>query len=250
MKVISSIYLKHNYLFTIHNLPFTTIFFCNFVKKYYSFEEVSMTANIEMIQKNVCDYRQKLRLARRYWSRPMTFVEKFYCPFIWSSKPRNARGKDYADLAPDRVVCRMNLPQWRIQFMRRQKTTAFLPNRALRSSYPGASGAKDDLLGKQENKEVLWFSWKCLGNMVSGFGKAGAGIIHQVCRKLCIPGGMMIGTDSHIRCGRFGNDCHSGRRRWSVDVTAGMPWGAEMAETDRHFILREVSGWTSPKDLS
>jgi aconitate hydratase len=85
------------------------------------------------------------------------------------------------------------------------------------------------------NREVYDFLSAVSNKFGIGFWKPGAGIIHQVVlENYAFAGGMMVGTDSHtVNAGGLGMIAIGVGGADAVDVMAGMPWGAENAETDR-----------------
>ncbi|KAJ5287025.1 aconitase-domain-containing protein [Penicillium angulare] len=84
-----------------------------------------------------------------------------------------------------------------------------------------------------------------------GFWKPKAGIIHQiVLENYVIPGGMMIGTDSHTpNAGGLGMIAIGVGGADSVDVRAGLPLELEASKVLGVRLTGELSRWTSPKDI-
>ena len=67
-----------------------------------------------------------------------------------------------------------------------------------------------------------------VSNKYGGF-ETGAGIIHQVVlENYAVPGGLLIGTDSHtVNAGGLGMVAVGVGGADAVDVMAGMPWGTK-----------------------
>ena len=64
-----------------------------------------MTANFDMIQNVYAHLKEKQDKAREVLGRPMTYAEKVLYSHLWNSPDRELeRGKDYVELAPDRVA--------------------------------------------------------------------------------------------------------------------------------------------------
>jgi aconitate hydratase len=114
-----------------------------------------------------------------------------------------------------------------------------------------AGNIADLAAAKDTNAEVYKFLSSASAKYGLGFWKPGSGIIHQiVLENYAIPGGLMIGTDSHtpnagglsmIAVGVGGAD--------AVDVMAGLPWELKAPKVIGVKLTGELSGWTSPKDV-
>ncbi|WP_290661691.1 aconitase family protein, partial [Ignavibacterium sp.] len=189
-----------------------------------------MTANFDMIKKVYSAYREKLSDARKVLKRPMTYAEKVLYSHLWDKPTREfIRGKDYVELAPDRVAMQDATAQMALlQFMSSGRKKTAVPSTVHCDHLIQAQvGAKDDLLrAEQENKEVYDFLESISKRYGIGFWKPGAGIIHQVVlENYAFPGGMMIGTDSHTpNAGGLGMIAIGVGGADAVDVMAGMPW--------------------------
>ena len=189
-----------------------------------------MAANIEMIKKVYSDYRGKVESARKVLNRPLTYAEKILYAHLWETPNSELkRGKDYAELAPDRVAMQDATAQMALlQFMSAGRKTTAVPSTVHCDHLIQAQvGAKDDLLrATEENKEVYNFLESVSRKYGIGFWKPGAGIIHQVIlENYAFPGGMMIGTDSHTpNAGGLGMIAIGVGGADAVDVMAGMPW--------------------------
>ncbi len=217
--------------------------------------EVEMTANINMIEKLYSQYKSKVEQAKKVLNRPMTYVEKVLYAHLWEmpASPLN-RGKDYADLAPDRVAMQDATAQMALlQFMSAGKKEAAVPSTVHCDHLIQASvGAKADLdKANDENKEVYEFLSSVSQKYGIGFWKPGAGIIHQVVlENYAFPGGMMIGTDSHTpNAGGLGMIAIGVGGADAVDVMAGMPWELKWPKLIGVKLTGKLSGWVSAKDI-
>lgn len=214
-----------------------------------------MTANIEMIKKVYSNYKNKLENIRKVVNRPLTYAEKILYTHLWDS-PKEAlkRGKDYSELAPDRVAMQDATAQMALlQFMSAGRKTTAVPSTVHCDHLIQAQvGAKDDLLrATSENKEVYDFLESISKKYGLGFWKPGAGIIHQVVlENYAFPGGMMIGTDSHTpNAGGLGMIAIGVGGADAVDVMAGMPWELKWPKIIGVKLVGKLSGWASAKDI-
>ncbi len=214
-----------------------------------------MTANYEMIKKFYSSFREKLQHVRKVLNRPLTYSEKVLYVHLWEKADREyKRGKDYAELAPDRVAMQDATAQMALlQFMSAGRKTTAVPTTVHCDHLIQAQiGAKDDLLrANEENKEVYEFLESISRKYGIGFWKPGAGIIHQVVlENYAFPGGMMIGTDSHTpNAGGLGMIAIGVGGADAVDVMAGMPWELKWPKIIGVKLTGRMSGWTSPKDV-
>ncbi len=214
-----------------------------------------MTANIEMIENLYLNFRKKLAEAQKILNRPMTYAEKVLYTHLWESPSAEIkRGKDYADLAPDRVAMQDATAQMALlQFMSAGRKTTAVPSTVHCDHLIQAQvGAKDDLLrANEENKEVFEFLESISRKYGIGFWKPGAGIIHQVViENYAFPGGMMIGTDSHTpNAGGLGMIAIGVGGADAVDVMAGMPWELKWPKLIGVKLTGKMNGWTSAKDV-
>jgi len=214
-----------------------------------------MTENIDMIQKVFDQMKDKQEAAQKVLNRPMTYSEKILYAHLWDgTKKELQRGKDYSDLAPDRVAMQDATAQMALlQFMHSGRKTAAVPSTVHCDHLIQAQvGAKDDLLrAKDENKEVFDFLESVSKKFGVGFWKPGAGIIHQVVlENYAFPGGMMIGTDSHTpNAGGLGMIAIGVGGADAVDVMAGMPWELKWPKLIGVKLTGKLNGWTSAKDV-
>ncbi len=214
-----------------------------------------MTANFDMIKQVYANYPKKLEEVRKVVNRPLTFSEKVLYTHLWDKPIKEfARGKDYVELAPDRVAMQDATAQMALlQFMSAGRKTVAVPSTVHCDHLIQAQiGAEDDLLrAKDENKEVFDFLETISRKYGVGFWKPGAGIIHQVVlENYAFPGGLMIGTDSHTpNAGGLGMIAIGVGGADAVDVMAGMPWELKWPKIIGVKLTGKMSGWTSAKDV-
>ena len=214
-----------------------------------------MAANIDMIEKIYHEFSRKLDIVRDIAGRRLTYTEKILYTHLWSKPEKKLEGgKDYAELAPDRVAMQDATAQMALlQFMSAGRKTAAVPSTVHCDHLIQAQfGAADDLgRAKEENKEVYDFLESISRKYGIGFWKPGAGIIHQVVlENYAFPGGMMIGTDSHTpNAGGLGMIAIGVGGADAVDVMAGMPWELKWPKLIGVKLTGKLNGWTSPKDV-
>ncbi len=214
-----------------------------------------MTANLDMIQKVYENMGNKLDEVRKVLNRPLTYAEKILYTHLWNNVEREfVRGKDYVELAPDRVAMQDATAQMALlQFMRSGRSKAAVPSTTHCDHLIQAKvGAEEDLnRALDENSEVYDFLESVSQKYGVGFWKPGAGIIHQVVlENYAFPGGMMIGTDSHTpNAGGLGMIAIGVGGADAVDVMAGMPWELKWPKLIGIKLTGKLSGWTSPKDV-
>jgi aconitate hydratase len=214
-----------------------------------------MTANFDMIQKVYAGYKYKLDQVRKVVNRPLTYAEKVLYSHLYDKATKEfTRGKDYVDLAPDRVAMQDATAQMALlQFMSAGRKTTAVPSTVHCDHLIQAQvGAVEDLnRATTENKEVYDFLESISQKYGVGFWKPGAGIIHQVVlENYAFPGGMMIGTDSHTpNAGGLGMIAIGVGGADAVDVMAGMPWELKWPKLIGVKLTGKMNGWTSAKDV-
>ena len=161
-----------------------------------------MTSNLDMIQRVYEGLKDKHEKIRNVLGRPLTLTEKILYSHLWDNVSREfGRGKDYVDLAPDRVAMQDATAQMAmLQFMHSGRKKAAVPSTIHCDHLIQAQiGAKEDLArANDENDEVYKFMETAGAKYGVGFWRPGAGIIHQVVlENYAFPGGLMIGSDSH-----------------------------------------------------
>lgn len=113
-------------------------------------------------------------------------------------------------------------------------------------------GATEDLQrAEKDHEEVYAFLGSAAKKYGIGYWKAGAGIIHTtIFENYAVPGGLIIGTDSHtpnaggmgmVGIGVGGSD--------AVDAMAGMPWELVCPKVIGVHLTGELQGWGSTKDI-
>ncbi len=214
-----------------------------------------MTANFDMIKKVYSEYSDKLNEIRKIINRPLTYAEKILYTHLWEKTQKELLGgKDYADLAPDRVAMQDATAQMALlQFMSAGRKTTAVPSTVHCDHLIQAQvGAVDDLQrANSENMEVYDFLESISKKFGIGFWKPGAGIIHQVVlENYAFPGGMMIGTDSHTpNAGGLGMIAIGVGGADAVDVMAGMPWELKWPKLIGIKLTGKLNGWVSAKDV-
>lgn len=214
-----------------------------------------MTSNIDIITQIYGTYRKKIEQIRKIIKRPLTYTEKVLYTHLWDDiKGEFIGGKDYVELAPDRVAMQDATAQMALlQFMSADRKTVAVPSTVHCDHLIQAQvGAQEDLSRAQdENKEVFDFLESISRKYGVGFWKPGAGIIHQVVlENYAFPGGLMIGTDSHTpNAGGLGMIAIGVGGADAVDVMAGMPWELKWPKIIGVKLTGKMNGWTSAKDV-
>lgn len=214
-----------------------------------------MTANYDMIKKVYSNYKDRLNEIRKVVNRPLTYAEKVLYTHLYDKAIKEfTGGKDYVDLAPDRVAMQDATAQMALlQFMSAGRKTTAVPSTVHCDHLIQAQiGAAEDLnRATTENKEVYDFLESISQKFGVGFWKPGAGIIHQVVlENYAFPGGMMIGTDSHTpNAGGLGMIAIGVGGADAVDVMAGMPWELKWPKLIGVKLTGKLNGWTSAKDV-
>ncbi len=214
-----------------------------------------MTANYDMIKKVYSNYKDRLNEIQKVVNRPLTYAEKVLYTHLYDKVTKEFKGgKDYVDLAPDRVAMQDATAQMALlQFMSAGRKTTAVPSTVHCDHLIQAQvGAVEDLdRATTENKEVYDFLESISQKFGVGFWKPGAGIIHQVVlENYAFPGGMMIGTDSHTpNAGGLGMIAIGVGGADAVDVMAGMPWELKWPKLIGVKLSGKLNGWTSAKDV-
>ncbi|CAG8936078.1 unnamed protein product [Penicillium salamii] len=191
--------------------------------------------------------------------RPLTLTEKLlYSHLITGDKEWNLekieRGKTILELRPDRIACHdATATMALLQFISAGLPRVMAPT-TVHSDHLIISekGASEDLeRAKSEHAEVYDFLSSASRKYGIGFWKPGSGIIHTVIfENYGVPGGLIIGTDSHtpnagglgmLGIGVGGSD--------AVDAMSGMPWELVAPKVIGVRLTGRLSGWTSTKDI-
>ncbi len=215
-----------------------------------------MLFDIDLINKTLNSYPEKIKLIREKLNRPLTLAEKILYTHIASSE--NIReikhGKEYIEFYPDRVAMQDATAQMALlQFMQAGMPKVAVPTTVHCDHLILAEkGASEDLKkALSDNEEIYNFLYSVSQKYGIGFWKPGAGIIHQVIlENYAFPGGMMIGTDSHTpNAGGLGMVAIGVGGADAVDVMAGFPWELKFPKIMGVKLIGELKGWTSPKDV-
>ncbi len=215
-----------------------------------------MAFDIEMIKSVYAGMPAKIEAARTTLGRPLTFAEKILFSHLHEHQALEAfeRAKNYVDFAPDRVAMQDATAQMALlQFMQAGRPVVAVPSTVHCDHLIQAkTGAKEDLdTALATNKEVYDFLASVSNKYGIGFWKPGAGIIHQVVlENYAVPGGMMIGTDSHTpNAGGLGMIAIGVGGADACDVMAGLPWELKWPKLIGIKLNGKLSGWASAKDI-
>jgi len=215
-----------------------------------------MAFDIEMIKKVYASLPAKVDAARKALGRPLTLSEKILFAHLHSDQALQVfeRGKSYVDFAPDRVAMQDATAQMALlQFMQAGRPTVAVPSTVHCDHLITARVEADEDLkvANEESKEVYDFLASVSNKYGIGFWKPGAGIIHQVVlENYALPGGMMIGTDSHtVNAGGLGMIAIGVGGADACDVMAGLPWELKWPKLIGIKLTGKLSGWTAPKDV-
>ncbi|KAF3015176.1 hypothetical protein E8E15_004119 [Penicillium rubens] len=200
-----------------------------------------------------------LEVLKQQTQRPLTLTEKLlYSHIIAGDKEWNLekieRGKTILELRPDRVACHdatatMALLQFISAGLPRVMAPTTVHSDHLIISEKGA--AEDLQRATSEHAEVYDFLSSACKRYGIGFWRPGSGIIHTVIfEHYAVPGGLIIGTDSHtpnagglgmLGIGVGGSD--------AVDAMSGMPWELVAPKVIGVRLTGQLSGWASAKDI-
>ena len=193
---------------------------------------------------------------RRQMGRGLSYAEKIL--FLHEAR-RKSQGKlkagvDQVSLFPDRVAMQDATAQMAmLQFMQSGRKKALVPatihcDHLIRAGL-GADADLEKALGA--NKEVYDFLSSAALEYAIGFWGPGSGIIHQVIlENYAVPGGLMIGTDSHTpNAGGLGMVAIGVGGADAAEVMAGLPWETTFPEIVGVKLTGELTGWASAKDI-
>ncbi len=193
---------------------------------------------------------------RKLLGRGLSYTEKilFLHEEFGTSKGRKVPGKDGIRLFPDRVAMQDATAQMSmLQFMQARQRKTRVPatihcDHLLRAARGSEADLKTALIS---NREIYDFLSSAASKFGIGFWGPGSGIIHQVLfENYAVPGGVMIGTDSHTpNAGGLGMIAMGVGGADAAEVMAGLPW-----ETAYPFIVGvrltgKLTGWASAKDV-
>ncbi|RAQ67994.1 aconitate hydratase [Aspergillus flavus] len=216
--------------------------------------------SIPLFGVNYGEQLSNLDTVRQSSRRPLTLTEKLLYSHlipsddkVWSLQEID-RGKTILELRPDRVACHdATATMALLQFI-----SAGLPRVAVPTTVHGdhlivsEKGAEPDMKrALTEHAEVYEFLSSASRKYGIGFWKPGSGIIHTVIfENHAVPGGLIIGTDSHtpnagglamMGIGVGGSD--------AVDAMSGMPWELVTPQIVGVRLTGQLSGWASTKDI-
>lgn len=164
------------------------------------------------------------------------------------------RGKTVLHLRPDRVACHdATATMALLQFISAGLDRVQVPTTVHADHLIVAEkGAAYDLTRAQEDhREVYAFLSSAAKKYGIGFWKPGSGIIHTtIFENYALPGGLIIGTDSHtpnaggmamLGIGVGGSD--------AVDAMVGLPWEVMCPKVIGVRLTGQLQGWSSSKDI-
>ena len=202
-------------------------------------------------------YHKRIQCVHKALGRPLTYAEKILYAHLYDSDAvirEYKRGEDYVDFRPDRVAMQDATAQMALlQFMNAGRREVAVPasvhcDHLIRADV----GADKDLPeALRTNHEVYEFLQSVSAKYGIDFWKPGAGIIHQVVlENYALPGGMMVGTDSHTpNAGGLGMAAIGVGGADAVDVLTGQPWELKMPRIVGVHLTGKLQGWASPKDV-
>ena len=197
-------------------------------------------------------------LARRreQLGRGLSYAEKIL--FIHqdggADAPLPVRGREPIRLLPDRVAMQDATAQMAmLQFILAERDTTRVAatihcDHLLRAS----EGAEADLKAAlTTNHEVYAFLASAAARFGIGFWGPGSGIIHQVLlENYALPGGLMIGTDSHTpNAGGLGMLAIGVGGADAAEVMAGLHWETTAPHMVGVRLTGRLTGWASAKDV-
>ncbi|KAJ5087184.1 hypothetical protein N7456_010800 [Penicillium angulare] len=209
------------------------------------------------------DYNKQISVLETLKSksqRPLTLTEKLLYSHLIVDGEREwdlekiDRGKTILELRPDRIACHdatatMALLQFISAGLPRVMTPTTVHSDHLIIS---EKGAKEDLeRATSEHAEVYDFLSSASRKYGIGFWKPGSGIIHTVIfENYGMPGGLIIGTDSHTpNAGGLGMLGIGVGGADAVDAMSGMPWELVAPKVIGVNLTGQLQGWTSTKDI-
>src|SRR3989338_5697444 len=209
----------------------------------------------EQVQKIYQTIEKNIKIVRKRLNHPLSLAEKVVYGHL--ADPQNQEivpGKSILQIHPDRVAMQDATAQMALlQYMSTGKTQTAVPTTVHCDHLIRAQvGAKNDLAAAMsENQEVYDFLQTASAKCGIGFWKPGSGIIHQVVlENYALPGGLMIGTDSHTpNAGGLGMIAVGVGGADAVDAMAGFPWEVLAPKRVGVYLTGSLKGWTAPKDV-
>ncbi|KAJ5768568.1 hypothetical protein N7533_001151 [Penicillium manginii] len=209
------------------------------------------------------DYNKQLAVLdtlKKQSERPLTLTEKLLYSHLIMDGGREwdlekiDRGKTILELRPDRIACHdatatMALLQFISAGLPRVRTPTTVHSDHLIISEKGAT--EDLQRASSEHAEVYDFLSSASRKYGIGFWKPGSGIIHTVIfENYGMPGGLIIGTDSHTpNAGGLGMLGIGVGGADAVDAMSGMPWELVAPKVIGVNLTGQLQGWASTKDI-
>jgi aconitate hydratase len=198
-----------------------------------------------------------LEKKRRLLGRGLSYSEKilFLHEADDSTDYLPIRGKDQIRLYPDRVIMQDATAQMAmLQFMQTGRKKSHVPatihcDHLLRAD----KGADIDLKnGLISNKEIYEFLSSSAAKYGIGFWKPGSGIMHHVVlENYAVPGGLIVGTDSHTpNAGGLGAIAIGVGGADAAEVMAGLYFETTCPYLVGLRLTGRLKGWSSPKDVA
>jgi aconitate hydratase len=197
-----------------------------------------------------------LEKKRKLLGRGLSYAEKILALHETpeTAKMALARGADQVQLYPDRVALQDATAQMAIlQFMQSGKNRACVQasihcDHLIRAR---EGSAKDLERARSENKEVYAFLASAARKYGIDFWGPGSGIIHQVVfENYGVPGGLMLGTDSHTpNAGGLGMIAIGVGGAEAAEVMAGLQWEPTSPYLVGVKLTGALKGWASAKDV-
>lgn len=189
--------------------------------------------------------------------RPLTYSEKVLFAHLYDAADISReilRGQSYMNFSPDRVAMQDATAQMALlQFLNAGKSTVAVPASVHCDHLIVAKEGlgKDLPAAKLYNEEIYSFLHDVSMKYGIDFWGPGEGIIHQVVlENYAVPGGMMIGTDSHTpNAGGLGMAAIGVGGADAVDVLTAQPWELKVPKIVGVHLSGTLSGWASPKDV-
>ena len=204
-----------------------------------------------------CSFTGKVSSLRKGLGRPLTYTEKILFSHLFSEEdicPAPLRGSSYLNFSPDRVAMQDATAQMALlQFLNAGKENVCVPASIHCDHLIVADkGVSEDLpAAKSANAEIYSFLHDVARRYGIDFWGPGEGIIHQiVLENYALPGGMMIGTDSHTpNAGGLGMVAIGVGGADAVDVLTGQGWELKVPRIVGVHLTGRLSPWASPKDV-
>ncbi|HLC15947.1 MAG TPA: aconitate hydratase [Thermodesulfovibrionia bacterium] len=193
---------------------------------------------------------------RKLLGRGLSYAEKilFLHEDVTTEGNVLVRGKDQIVLHPDRVSMQDATAQMAmLQFIQAgRKATQVAATIHCDHLLMAGEGADADLQKALEvNREVYDFLSSAAAKYGIGFWGPGSGIMHQVIfENYAVPGGLLIGTDSHTpNAGGIGMFSIGAGGADAAEVMAGLPWETTYPYIVGVRLTGQLTGWASAKDV-